>query len=247
MNRLKHWLKLISVITAASALMVLALNEIVMPLYTRHYDEIKVPDLTGLTLTAAQSKLGALDLAQQVRYQYNRQAVKHTVMSQSPEPGSSVKKGRVIRLTVSEDEQIVSVPQLKLTTLRDADFILESSGLKAGKTIHQASDEFPSGIIIGQSIEAGAKIQTGTPVDLVISSGRIITNVKVPYLINKSLTEVKSVIADSSLKLGTILKRYSPDLLPGTVIAQLPDSGVTVSPYSEVQITISSTDQADKK
>lgn len=246
MKRYKHFLKPITVIIAASALTLLALNEIVMPLYTRHYDEIKVPDLTGLTFTAAQSKLSALDLAHQVRYQYNRQAAKHTVLSQSPEPGSSVKKGRVIRLTVSEDEQYVSVPQLKLTTLRDATFILESSGLKTGKTNHQPSDEFPAGIIIGQSAEAGSKIQTGSPVDLVISSGRIITNVKVPYLISKSLTEVKSMVADSSLKLGTILKRYSPDLLPGTVIAQLPDSGVTVSPYSEVQITISSTDPADE-
>ena len=217
-----------------------------LPYYTRYADELHVPDLTGSDLTQATKKLHDLELTPMIRRQFNRQTPKNTVLYQSPEPGSIVKKGRVIRLTVSDDEQFVIVPQLKLATIRDARFILETSSLKPGKQIAETSQEFPAGIIIGQSVEPGTKLQAGSTVDLIVSSGRTMSNIRVPYLVGKSLIEAKVITADSTIKLGTILKKFNPDLLPGTVTAQLPDSGTSVAPYSEIQITVSSNDPADE-
>jgi serine/threonine-protein kinase len=240
------YLKLFSVLCVASIATIWILNQWVMPFYTRHSEEIQVPNLTGMDFLAASKKLDALELSVRVRRQYNKQSPKNTILYQSPEPGSLIKRGRVIRLIVSDDEQVVTVPELKLATIRDAAFILESSGLKPGKQSLAPSEEFPAGIVVAQSVAAGEKIQTGTIIDLVISNGRTISNVQVPYLTGKSLLVAKSVIADSSLKLGMIHKKYNPDLLPGTVIVQVPDSGMTVAPYTEIELTISSTDPADE-
>lgn len=242
---LKYYFKLFLSLLLLVTGTILSLDQLVMRLYTRHGDEIIVPDLTGLPLRSAEAKLHQQELLTHIRYQFDRQYPKHTVLSQSPEPGAHVKKGRVIRLTVSEDEQYVTVPLLKLSTLRDAHFILESTGLKAGKITTQNSDEYPAGVVIAQLPEAGKKIEIGTPVDIILSEGRLISQVHVPYLIRKSLSEAKILLADSTLKIGAIEKQYDPDLLPGTVIAQRPDSGTIVAPYSEVNITISSTDAAD--
>ncbi len=222
------------------------INQWIMPIYTRHSEEIVVPDLIGKDFSSASKILQEMELNALVRRQFNRQIPKNMILYQSPEGGSIIKRGRVIRLNVSDDEQSVTVPILKLATIRDAAFILESSGLKPGKQTQQASEEFPSGIVIGQSVEAGTKIQTGSVIDLIISSGKTISQVHVPYLIGKSLTEAKTLTADSFLKLGSITKTYKPDFLPGTITAQIPDSGMTVAPYSEIQIIISTIDPLDE-
>lgn len=240
-----RYLKLSLSFLLLTLITVILLDWLLMPIYTRHSGEIIVPDLTGIPLRTAEDQLHQLHLLTHIRYQFDRQYPKHTVLSQSPEPGARVKKGRVIRITVSEDEHYISVPQLKLATLRDAHFILESNGLKAGKITTQHSDEYPAGIVIAQFPEAGNKIEFGATVDLTLSEGRLLTQVRVPYLIRKTITEAKMILADSTLKIGRIQKTFDPDLLPGTIVAQLPDSGMIVDPYSEIHLTISSTDATD--
>ncbi|MBL7962188.1 PASTA domain-containing protein, partial [bacterium] len=58
--------------------------------------------------------------------------------------------------------------------------------------------------------------------------------------------EAKSLIVESGLRLGIIVKKYSHELLPGTVIAQSLDSSMTVAPLSTIDLTVSSTDKEDE-
>jgi len=246
MNRLKHILITIAVVTGISALTVLIMDKIVMPAFVYYGGEVTVPNVLNTDYQQALKILEKYGFTVIARERFDRTLPNNTVLYQSPEGGSVVKKGRLIRLIISRDELSVSVPDLQLSTLRDAQFTLESSGLKLGEVFQEPSADYPQGIVIRQSVNPNEKIPSGTAVNVTVSSGKPLTNVRVPYLISKSLMDAKKIIVENNLKLGMLTKKFSADLLPGTIMAQSPDSAAMVMPMSPVDLVISSTNPDDE-
>ncbi len=221
-------------------------DKFLMPWFVTHRREVVVPNIQNQTYAEAKVVLERAGLAVSQKKRFDNGFETGHVIQQIPEAGTTVKPGRTIELIVADHDRLVSVPLLKLSTLRDARFNLESLGLNVGKIDSQSSNEFPAGIILAQSIDAAEKVSLGSVVDLTVSTGNNLLEAKVPYLINKSLMEAKSLIAESGLRLGQITKKYDQQLLPGTVILQSLDSSKTVAPLSAIDLTVSSTDKEDE-
>lgn len=217
-----------------------------MPFYVSHGEELTIPNVLNTDFEEAKKILEKLQLNVVKKQRYDESYVPGQVIQQIPEPLTIVKRGRTVELIVAHNDRTVSVPLLKLSTLRDAEFNLESLNLKVGKIDSQASNEFPAGVILEQSIEPNTRVSVGTVIHFTISSGNNLVEAKVPFLIHKSLLDAKSLIVESGLRLGTINKKYSPDLLPGTILAQSLDSSMTVAPLSTIDLTVSSTDKNDE-
>ncbi len=221
-------------------------DKLVMPLYVGHNDDMIVPDVVQKTFDEAKKILENQKFTVVKNMRYDKNSKPGTVVRQSPEPTTVVKSGRVIHLIVADDNKTVTVPSLKLSTLRDAQFNLQSLGLYVGKIDSQASKDFPEGIVVDQSVASNSKVKTGTVIDLVMSTGNNLTEAKVPLLVNKSLTDAKAMIVESGLRLGAVIKKYSSELLPGTVVGQSLDTVKTVTPFSIIDLTVSSTDKDDQ-
>ncbi len=95
------------------------------------------------------------------------------VLSQTPEAGTKASPGSEITLVVSngEGKHQVSVPDLRGLTEDEARSKLENNGLYLGSVDYEISKTYAKGQVIDQQYAAGNKIDEGTSVSVVISTG----------------------------------------------------------------------------
>jgi eukaryotic-like serine/threonine-protein kinase len=144
--------------------------------YTKHGDYIMVPDFNGKLMDQLKSNSDYSDFDFIViDSAYEMDKTKGSVLHQDPFPGSRVKKGRKVYLTiVSSVPEKTTMPDLKFLTLRQAVSVLESSGLKVGKLEYIRTfdeDAVQQQYFEGRVIQPGTIIQKGSAVNLVVGMG----------------------------------------------------------------------------
>jgi beta-lactam-binding protein with PASTA domain len=175
--------------------------------FTRHGDVYIVPDLNGQTIPQILDQNYAeffnLTIIDSV---YDKKAEKGSVVLQHPLPGSRVKQGRHIYLTiVSESPEFVKMPNLKNLSLRQALVTLEAFDLHPGMLDYVdyfARNAIVEQVIDGEPIEAGTEIVTGSIIDLQIGKGNTAMQVPVPLLIGKKKNEAKIELNYAYLNVG---------------------------------------------
>jgi beta-lactam-binding protein with PASTA domain len=224
-------------------LFIFLLNYIIMPWYVSS-PETKVPKVIGM------QSHDAIDLLEKEGFKpvisdttYGLEVKTGAVFLQKPDAGKVVKEGRTVYLFISGGQKVIPVPLLKGKSILDAKFALERLGLKLGK-IDRISSSQPEDMIFDQQYAEGTLLKQGDVVGVTVSAGRSGSEVMVPDLIGKSLSEAKKILADSSLVIGKINYQPSSTLLPNTILDQYPSSGNTLNPGSAVDLFV--TKPADK-
>lgn len=199
------------------------MNNVIMPWYVKHSDTVKVPKITGMNFVEAKKIVedGGLEIKQgEVKYDENIPIGQ--ILDQNPPADETVKYGRRIYVTICGGEQLSDVPNLKGKSLRDAKFTLEQRGLKLGETVRKNTTEFPADFVLSQIIQPGSKVKKNTALDLILSDGPVVGDLKVPNLTGKNLEDAKKIITESKLKLGKITYQTNNDLPAGQIIDQYP-------------------------
>lgn len=229
MKKLRELLPALQKIAVACGILVIIffiLDDIVMPRYVQQGEMTQVPSVVGLTVEEALQILSDAGLeGKQAEIRPDKQYPVGTVAQQTPAPGSEVKFGRGIYLTVSGGETMISAPALRGKSIRDATLTLDRFGLKLGDVKYQVSSEYPENTIIEQSVAEGTNIPGGTPISVVASQGPSANRVPVPNVIRMPLAEAERVLLQSGLKAGVITFQINKSLLPNTVIDQYPRAG----------------------
>jgi eukaryotic-like serine/threonine-protein kinase len=104
-------------------------------------------------------------------YQVDDTVAPNTVLLQNPTPGTAVKKGDTVILTLSRGSAKVPVPDLSDMTLAQAQNTLSPLNLGIGMMFEQPSKKVAKGSIIGQNPAAGVEVIPGSLVDVVVSTG----------------------------------------------------------------------------
>ena len=175
--------------------------------FTRHGDVYIVPDLTGMSKEQLKEKqyddFFTFEIIDSV---YNKTMSKGEVIMQNPLPGSKVKAGRHIYLTiVSEKPESVPMPNLKNLSLRQALVTLEINDLLVGTL--EYVDYFAMNAVVeqlknGQYIEPGKEIIKGSTIDLRVGKGTNPVNVAIPMLIGKWRTDARKAVHFAYLNIG---------------------------------------------
>ena len=226
-------------------LLFIIMDKIVMPLYVRLGDEIKMPDVTGEDRYEAKLQLERLGFkVDDNEKKYHPYSQLGEVLSQSPPPFTRVKKKRLVRLTISLGEEKIKVPDLFLLSPREAELELLKNNLKLGKRIFIFLPEYTEGVVIAQSYEKDMEVPKGTVVNITINRGQKPENVTVPYVENNLLENAIDILEKNLLHAGPI--EYQLDInneyLPNTVLFQNPKAGEIVFPGDSVQLWISKID-----
>ncbi len=110
--------------------LLIVLTLFLLSVYTRHGQNIVVPDLSGLKAEEAHAILQSKGLSMQVVDSiYNLDAVPGGIIEQTPKAGNNVKKGRDIYVTIyAYSAQKISIPGLKDYSARQAISLLNSIG-----------------------------------------------------------------------------------------------------------------------
>jgi beta-lactam-binding protein with PASTA domain len=135
-----------------------------------HGREVEVPSLANLSLTDAAKKTAALGLRLNVENHFYSAAIPPgLVLSQSPAPGATVRRGWTVRITQSLGPQQVSIPSLTGQTERPATITLRRLSLDLG-TIARIPNPGPSGIVLAQTPTANGSGVDSPRVSLLISA-----------------------------------------------------------------------------
>ena len=148
----------------------------ILKIYTRHNEELSVPDLRGLTLEEARAKAESEQL-QIVVFDsvFLTDFERGTVAEHHPKTGFKVKRNRKIFLTMNAmNPERVPMPDLISLTFRQATARLESFNLKVGELLYEP--DIGINLVLqqrfrGKDIPPGDSISKGSCIDLVLGKG----------------------------------------------------------------------------
>ena len=220
--------------------LILLLDNIILPWYVNRGGTLSVPDVVGMQEAEAFHVLDSLKLEpRKGEVRPDKDYPEGYVVAQLPAPLQIVKPNRRVYLTISGGEQLAVVPDLKGRSLRDTKFALERSGLKLGSIVRQISREFPEGTTISQDLAAGTKVKRGSFIGVTASTGSSVDSLIVPSVIGKTLTDAQRTLTQKGFKIGSITYQANGDLLPNTVIDQLPRMNEVVSMGKPIDLFVS--------
>jgi len=227
-----------------TAILLLALDRVIMPRIVRHNEQIVVPNIIEMTVAEAESTLTErrLQLYETGR-EYDPFIPPGMILSQQPEGGSLVKgKGRTIYVIISRGGEKVTVPNLQGVSLRQARLLLERVNLGLGKISWMYTEDFPEEVVISSAPGYKAEVYQGEVIDLLVSQGPVPPTAVVPDFIGYSLEGAILLAQDNGLKIGTIIYRQDDDLLPETVLEQSIKAGSEVPRESVIDLAVSAID-----
>lgn len=198
-----------------------------------------VPDLAGKTIEEALADLADTDTAFSVQSsgeEYSDEYKEGQIISQTPEAGEELLKGGVITVVVSKGIERVEVPDVKGKSSSDAKSALKEAGFKT-KVSESYSDSVAAGVVISQNPKAGVTIEKGTTIDLVVSKGKEVVQVKVPNVIGLSEDSAQTLLENNGLSVDV---QYQLTNNSGTVVSQTPASAKKVNKGSTVTIVVDS-------
>ncbi|GAA2896356.1 Stk1 family PASTA domain-containing Ser/Thr kinase [Streptosporangium fragile] len=130
-------------------------------------EKVEVPNVVNMTTEEATRELedAGFKVSVQTKVSAGKQGV---VIETVPAAGRKANKGSTVRIYTPKEA--VEVPPVANLTVGDARNMLRSAGFKV-KVVEQPSD-LPKDTVISQSPEPGTKLQPGTTITLVVSSGQ---------------------------------------------------------------------------
>jgi beta-lactam-binding protein with PASTA domain len=235
------YLAALAILTLASMLLI---DQVIMPLYVRSGNVVWLPSVVGLPYEEA------VKVLENEGFRAEKAGITHTqeyppdqVFEMYPAPYSRVKKGRIIQLTVTEEEVMVSVPDLIGMTLRSAEIELARAGLEVDTTMHFYSDEYEAGVVTWQAPRGGNLLRRGSGISLMVSLGEPPPTYYVPSVVGMGFQAGRREILDAGLDLGQVKYIYAPNLLPNTILDQSIPGGTVLKVRRAITLTVSTYDK----
>lgn len=194
---------------------------------------VQVPQVLGLKVGEAQSRLSAAGLTAEVTREANDAEV-DTVMNQSPAPNATARKGDRVRLTVSSGATPLTMVDYTGQDARTASATLRNLGFQV-VTTQSTSDRIESGNVITQDPPAGRQVAKGSRVTLTVSTGP--QQVQVPEVANATQATAEQLLLDAGLRTRTV--NQDSDKRAGTVISTDPGAGSQVARGTTVTVFVS--------
>lgn len=200
---------------------------------------VAVPGLSGMPVVDAVSMTEKMGLLVRIDKVESLQP-SGVVVSQWPDPGTRVKKGKIVILKVSRGGDRQPIPDVRGMEYGQAVTRLQESGFDVGDIVRTPSDNRPAGIIVAQSPASPAMVPPGRKIDLMVSLGppRTGGRVTIPDVLERSEKIARQIIVQSGLKVGTVRYEYTLMTPAGMVMNMDPKPGKTLLPDQVVNLVV---------
>jgi len=224
-----------------------------------HASEVEVPDVSNLTLEEAASSVtnASLNLTVESRF-YSTTVPAGRVLSQSPSPGASVRKGWHMRVTESMGPQRVTIPDTTGMNERDAGMAIRRASLDLGALAHMPAPGTPD-TVLAQTPPANAEGVDKPEVSLLLSQAEASAPKAyvMPNLVGLSYSAASAKMREMELRLVAQVPQPAapvadPNAAPGTpapapvamspagvVVTQTPAAGMRVSTAETPRVKMS--------
>jgi beta-lactam-binding protein with PASTA domain len=204
-------------------------------------ETIAVPDVLTLTQSAAEAKVKAAGLIVGVVTKAASSTVPSGgVTSTNPTAGTQANSGSAVDLQVSSGPAPqVAVPDLLTLTQPAAEAKVKGAGLIVGVVTKAASSTVPSGGVTSTNPTAGTQVNSGSAVNLEVSSGAP-PHVPVPNVIGRTQGAAEAVLKGAGLVVGAVTTEHSHAVPANGISNTRPAAGELVAPSSSVDLQVSS-------
>ncbi len=254
----RQFLKNIALLIGISLSVFVLLFYLVLPRYTRHDEEIKIIDITNLTVDQAKKMLKGLDLKLIVTDStYNPDKSPEIILEQQPTKDSRVKPNRTVYVTVNTSQAPAVNLYYKQIIGEHFDQVrrkFKSLDLQIGKITYvpgKAANTIKSVSLDDKIIftevdprkgerppSDAQNLNRGTVLNLEIFKGEELENKSIPNLICSTFEEAEFMILANEYLLGTVHVDPSvkKDTASAYVVKQSPRVGVEASMGTTIDI-----------
>lgn len=192
-----------------------------------------VPDVVGLSTTAATERLAQRGYSAIVRGRVSSDARLGEVFSQTPPAGAELDRGSTVTIVVARGPSTVDVPNVVGLPVNEALTRLRSANLE-GRSVRVDSRQ-PKDRVVGQTPAGGGQANRGSTVVLRVSKGQSL--VTVPSV--RGQTEAAATATLSRLGFRLSVSRIPGTQPKGIVISQEPAPGTKAPKGSVVGLNVS--------
>ena len=185
---------------------------------------VDVPNVVGKQLSVATRLLEERHLRVSSSEVTNSDVPAGQVISQSPEPGESVKEQRMVHLVVSKGAGDITIPDLQGMSFDQAREKLKALGLSIGKISYENDPSKDDGVVLSQGLQAGGKASKGATIDITINQTKT-TTVEIPNIVGMTIKEAKEALGNLGLSIGKI-SGSNEDSAIVTAVSPAPGSSV---------------------
>ena len=241
----------------ASLVMVLVTVALLAAITTMHFAihgaEVQVPDLKGMTVPDARSETAGMGLSLEVdnRYYSGDVATGH-ILSQSPEPGTVVRREWKVRVAESLGPQKVDVPDMVGKEERVAALSLRRAGLELGTAARLPDTGSAEGTVLAQDPPAHAQGIAQPSINLLVAAPNPDgpDGFVMPDLVGSPVESVQAQLTRVGIKSTTsfvevavqpVASGDAPPRLPikpGAILAQTPMAGSRVDQNTVVKLAV---------
>lgn len=204
-------------------------------IYSAGPEYVACPNLIGATYNEAAGILlgSALNMGM-TSYAYSDSIEANRIMDQQYAPGTVLKNGTTVSITVSKGPEMVEVLSVAGKKLEDAKKTLEEAGFVVEVTeVYDA--EIESGYVIEQDLEAGTTVKKGETIVLTVSKGG---ETILPVLKDAGEKEATDVLKGMGYTVNVIFEDTDDYNLNKIVKSMSPDGGTSLEPGSEVTLIV---------
>jgi beta-lactam-binding protein with PASTA domain len=250
--------RVVNFFQVASLVLLLVAVALLAAITTMHFAihgaEVQVPALQGMTVADARSQTAGLGLNLDVdnRYYSGDIAAGH-ILTQSPAPGTVVRREWRVRVAESLGPQKVDVPDTLGKDERVAALDLRRVGLEVGATAHIPWSQAAEGTVLAQDPPPHTQGIARPSVNLLVASpdNEAPDGFVMPDLSGLPVVTAQAQLAKVGIQSGT--PKYvaipvaplgngdsppSPPVKPGSVIAQMPAAGSRVFQNATITLTV---------
>ncbi|MEO7192125.1 MAG: PASTA domain-containing protein [Vicinamibacterales bacterium] len=199
--------------------------------------EVKVPELRGQAVADANRALASVGLIMKIdqRRADSKVPADH-VLGQDPDPGTVLRRQRVIRVRVSEGQRDPFVPLVTGQADRTAEIMLAEDNIQIASRASIRSASYPSGVIIAQDPPVKSR---SSRVSLLVNEGEGGTGFVMPDVIGTSGGRVVDILRRHGFRVTVGAEVTYPGLPPGVVVRQSPQAGYQISSGDAVVLEVS--------
>lgn len=200
---------------------------------------ILVPDFRGMHIVEVfKAKPDGIDIVRRDE-KFDAHHERDHVIAQYPEPGTVVRPGKKILLSISLGMQTVNVPDLTGSGMREVDLALLNSSLVVGNRSYTHSENIPHDRVMNQSPLPSEEYGLNQDVDLLISLGSAPESYPLPNLSGLNLDEAKNRLKAWGFNFGRIFSKTDAGRPKFQVISTSPAPYTSVRKGAVVSLLIS--------
>jgi serine/threonine-protein kinase len=208
-------------------------------LFTQSAKEIILPELKGKNIIYVLETLTRLGLNPKLHgTRFDDMIPKYGVTFQDPPPGSTIKKGRDVVITISKGHKETILPDFRQTPLKQALLILEKKEFKPGTLSYVHSDRTGKDQIIAQYPLAFSTVKSNSLCSFLVSRGPEPRAQVMPDLFGLDLNTAVNFLENQHLPVTSVRSKKDPNLEQGVILSQTPQFGGLVFSSTPIELIV---------